>query len=292
MKKISLLILVALFTATIMTAGCFSHRQVAKANTPPNGERKNDDSEFTAREEITKTVQLPANATVGVYNLDGSIEVTTSDTDQAEVHILRLARTKETFEKQKAEIKFENKTLEIYGNKRERKFGVWDHITGDDELRTRVTLKLPRKIEFHTWGVNGQVSLGQIEGSVEARGINGKLIIAKSVGSLQFSGINGKIEAGVANLNKDGIELHGINGNVDLKFLDEVNVNVEAHGLSGRVNAELPNVEVTEQKHRNYRAKIGSGGPEISVGGMNGNLTLSRAGQTAKVEKKAEVKGS
>ncbi len=292
MKKTSGLIIFALFVTTMLAAGCFSHRQISKANTAPEGEKKNDDADFTAREEITKSFQLPANAKVGVYNIDGSIEVTTSDSDKAEIHILRLARTKDTFEKQKAVIKFENNELEIYGNARERNTGIWDHITGDDELRSRVTLKLPRKIEFHTWGVNGQVSLGEIEGRVEAGRINGKLLIAKAVGSAQFQDINGKVEAGISNLNKDGIEVNGINGNVDLKFSDEVNVQVKAHGLHGRVNAQVPNVTVEKQEASYYRAKIGSGGPEINVGGMNGNLTLLRAGQTAKVEKKVEVKGS
>ncbi len=292
MKKTSALMFAALFAATLLSAGCFSHRQVAKANTASDSERKSDDAEFTAREEITKTIQLPANATVGVYSIDGSIEVTTSETDKAEIHILRLARTKDTFEKQKAVIKFKDDELKIYGNQREREFGIWDHVTGDDELRTRVTLKLPRKIEFHTWRVNGPINLGEIEGRIEAGNINGKLMIAKAVGSADFNNINGKVEAVIANLNKDGIEVHQINGNVDLKFMDDVNVNVEAHGLNGRVNAELPNVQVTEQKHNNYRAKIGSGGPEINVREMNGNLTLLRTGQAAKVEKKLEAVAS
>lgn len=285
MKKIRLLMMVALFAAPMMTNGCFSKREIVKANTPSENEKKEDDSAFTAREEITKTFKLPANATVGVYSIDGAIDVTTSDTDQAEVHILRLARSQDTFERQKAVIKFKDDELKIYGNQREREFGVWDHITGDDEVRTRVTLKLPRKIEFHTWRVNGQVTLGEIDGRVEAGNINGKLIVAKAVGSVDFNNINGKVEAGIANLNKDGIEVHQINGNVDLKFLDDVNVNVEAHGLHGRVNAEVPNVKVEKQERQYYRATIGSGGPEISVGRMNGNLTLLRAGQMAKVEK-------
>ncbi len=289
MRKLTTLLWIAILGSMLILSGCFSKRQVAKANAPTEDAKKDDDSAFPAREEITKSFKLPANATVGVYSIDGSIEVTTSDTDQAEVHILRLARTKDTFEKQKAVIKFKDDELKIYGNQRERNFGIWDHVTGDDELRTRVTLKLPRKIEFQTWRVNGQITLGEIEGRVEAGNINGKLIIAKAVGSADFNNINGKVEAVIANLNKDGIEVHEINGNVDLKFLDDVNVKIEAHGLNGRVNVEVPNVKVEKQEHQYYRATIGSGGPEISVGRMNGNLTLLRAGQTAKNEKKVDV---
>jgi hypothetical protein len=287
MKKTIFLTLVVVFAMAMISSGCFSKRtHVASAQ---KTETKNDkDEEFAAREEITQTFQLPANATVGVYNINGSIDVTTSDSDKAEIHILRLAHSKDTFEKQKAVIKFKDDTLKIYGNQREREVGIWDHVTGDDELRTRVTLKLPRKIEFHTWRVNGQVNLGEIEGRVEAGNINGKLIVAKAVGSADFNNINGKVEANIANLNKNGIEVHQINGNIDLKFLDDVNVNVEAHGLNGRVNAEVPNVKVEKQERQYYRAIIGSGGPEISVGRMNGNLTLLRSGQLAKAGKPGE----
>ena len=286
MKKTIFLTLVAVLATAMISSGCFSKR--ARAVSLQKAENKGDDADFSAREEITQTYQLPVNAKVGVYSIDGAIEVTTSDSNQAEIHILRLAHSKDTFEKQKAVIKFQGDELKIYGNQREREFGVWDHLTGDDELRTRVTLKLPRKVEFHTWRVNGQVTLGEIEGRVEAGNINGKVLIAKAVGSADFNNINGKVEASIANLNKDGIEIHQINGNVDLKFLDDVNVNVEAHGLSGRVNAEVPNVKVEKQERQYYRATIGSGGPEISVSRMNGNLTLLRAGQTAKVVKQSE----
>ena len=292
MKKFSVLMIVGLFAATVLSSSCFSKRQVVKANTPSEGEKKDDDSAFTAREEITKTFTLPANATVGVYSIDGVIDVTTNDSDQAEVHLLRMARSKDTFERQKAVIKFKDDELKIYGNQREREFGIWDHITGDDEVRTRVTLKLPRKIEFHTWRVNGQINLGEIEGRVEAGNINGKLIVAKAAGSVEFNNINGKVEANLANLNKDGIGIRQINGNVDLKFLDDVNVNVEAHGLNGRVNTDLPNVKVEKQDRQYYRATIGSGGPEISVYSMNGNLTMLREGQVAKAEKPAEPETS
>lgn len=285
MKKLSVLILVALLTTAAMTAGCFSKREIVKANTPSEDKKKEDDSAFPAREEITQSFKLPANATVGVYSIDGSIEVTTSDSDQAEVHLLRMARTKDTFEKQKAVIKFKEDELKIYGNQREREFGVWDHVTGDDEVRTRVTLKLPRKIEFHTWRVTGQVTLGEIEGRVEAGNINGKLVVAKAVGSADFNNISGEVEARLSNLNRDGVFVHRINGNVDLKFLDEVNVNVEANRLNGRVIAEVPNVKVEKEEHDYYRAIIGAGGPRIEIGRVNGNITLLREGQMAKGEK-------
>lgn len=289
MKKTTLFMIVALFSATALSAGCFSKRSHA-ANVNKAENKGNDDSDLKAREEITQTYTLTAQAEVEIVNINGSVDVVTTDGDKAEIHILRLARNKETFAKRKARIRYEDNHLQIRGNDREGNSSIWDHLMGDDELRTRVTLKLPRKIqELKVAGCNGRVNLGEIEGRVVSHGVNGKVTVAKAVGSVEFAGINGNIEATLAKLDKDGVSIHGVNGNIDLKFLDEVNAQVEMHGSNGRVNADLPNVKVEEQKHGRYRATIGTGGPTIEVNGTNGNLWLTRAGTAAATTKAPEA---
>jgi hypothetical protein len=302
MKKTTVLMLVTLFAATMISAGCFSRRSQAanaqkaenKANENKGNETKsNEDADFKAREEITQTYQLVANAEVEVVNINGSVDITTTEGDKAEIHILRLARNKETFEKRKARILYENNRLQIRGNDRERSFGIWDMITGDDDMRTRVTLKLPRKLEqLSVWGCNGRVNIGEVEARVEAGGVNGKVTIAKLAGPVEFGGINGKIEATLAKLDKKGVSIHGVNGNIDLKFLEEVNAEVEMHGSHGRVNTDLPNVKVAEQKRGRYHATIGTGGPTIEVNGTNGNLWLTRAGAASNASTAPEVAAS
>lgn len=248
MRKVTLFVLVATCAATLVATGCFSKRSHAANKAKVENNKGNDDADFKAREEITQTYRLDANAEVEVFNINGSVDITTSESDKAEIHILRLARNKETFEKRKTHISFENNQLKIRGNDREG-HSIWDEITGDDDLRTRVTLKLPRKLgQLAVAGCNGRVNIGEIEGRVEANGINGKVTIAKAAGAVEFGGINGKIEATLAKLDKDGVSIHGVNGNIDLKFTEEVNAQIEMHGSNGRVNAELPNLKVEEQK--------------------------------------------
>jgi DUF4097 and DUF4098 domain-containing protein YvlB len=296
MKKITVLVFIALFATVIISAGCFSKRSRAeraqKTEHHSSENKSNDDADFKAREEITQTYQLTDKAEVEVVNISGSVEITTSDSNKAEIHILRLARNKETFEKRKAQIKYENNQLQIRGNDRDN-HSIWDEITGDDDLRTRITLKLPRKLEqLSIRGCNGRVNVGDIEGRVEANGINGKVTLAKTAGAVELGGINGKIEVTLAKLAKDGINIHGVNGNIDLKFLEEVNAEVEMHGSNGRVKADLPNVKVTEQKHGRYRATIGTGGPTVEVNGTNGNLWLTRAGTASSASPTPEVTAS
>ena len=294
MKKTVYLAVVVVFATTMISSGCFSKRLHA-AHSQKAENKSNDDADFAAREEIHQTFKFAPNAEVEVVGVNGSVDVQTSDSDTAEIYVLRLARNKDTFEKRKVVIAFENNKLRFRGNRHESSFGIWDAITGEDDMRTRVTIKIPRQIEsFRVVGINGPVNLGEIEGHVEANGINGKIVVAKSVGAVEFGGINGKIEATLAKLDRDGVSIHGVNGNVDLKFLDEVNASIEMHGSNGRINADLPNLKVEEQKHGRYRATIGTGGPAIEVNGCNGNISLARAGQGQEaaspktVEKKLE----
>lgn len=288
MKKTLTLMLLAVFALAIISSGCFSKR--ARATNVQKAETKgNSDGEYGAREEIRQSFTFTPTTRVEVVGINGSVDVATTDGDKAEVHILRLAQDKAIFEKVQALISYEENKLFIRGNRKQREVGIWDMVTGNDDLRTRVTLKLPRKLEeFKVRGVNGPVNVGELECRVEAGGINGKLVLAKAVGPVEFGGINGKIEATLAQLDKDGVSIHGVNGNVDLKFLDEVNAEIEMHGSNGRVNADLPNVKVTEQKHGRYRAIVGNGGPSIEVNGTNGNIWLSRAGAVATANKAAE----
>ncbi|MBS1810813.1 MAG: hypothetical protein JST84_21795 [Acidobacteria bacterium] len=293
MKKTTLVLFVTIFAATAISSGCFSKRlQAAKANQAAKAENKgNDDADFNAREEITQTFTLAPDSEVEVVGINGSVDITTSESNKAEIYILRLARSKDTFERRKAHLSFENNQLKIRGNARESS-GLWDSITGDNELRTRITLKLPRKLqELSVGGCNGRVNIGEIEGGLEVHNIGGKVTVAKANGAVEFAGINGKIEATLAKLDKEGVSIHGVNGNIDLKFTEEVNAEVEMNGSNGRVNADLPNVKVEDQKHGRYHAIIGTGGPSIEVNGTNGNLWLAREGATASGTKTPTVTG-
>lgn len=293
MKKPILITILVLSGMSLLSSGCSRHLHAAinSHKTENKAENKgDDDANYSEREEITQNYTFAPDAKVDVTGINGSVDVTTTDGNKAEIHILRLARNKDAFENHKTMIKFEGNELTIEGN-RKKSSGLWDMVTGNDDLRVRVTLKLPRKIEFTASGVNGRVNLGEIEGRVEAHSINGKVTIAKALGATEFSGVNGKIEVTIARLNKEGINIHGVNGNVDLKFLDEVNANIEGHGNNGRINADLPNVQIKEQKHSNYSAVIGTGGPTIEVNGTNGTVWLSSA-KNVTVAPKSEAKGS
>jgi DUF4097 and DUF4098 domain-containing protein YvlB len=64
-----------------------------------------------------------------------------------------------------------------------------------------------------------------------------------------------------------------------------LNADLEAHGMNGRVMSDVSGLQVQENKHGNYSARIGTGGSSINARGINGNIRLTRAPQTVELAK-------
>ena len=227
---------------------------------------------------IRESYELAPGATVELSGLSGSVTIETSDSKTAQVLIERNARSQEDLDRRQIKIEASADSLRIRGEKHSN--GFWSRFFGSDASE-KVSLKLPRQISLTTKGVNGGVTVGAIDGSVEVAGVNGKVQIASAAGTASFKGVNGNIFVGLKKLGQDGITLSGVNGNIELQLPADANADLEARGMNGRVISELPNVTVDTSKHGNYSARIGNGGNAITAKGINGNIRLTRVAEAA-----------
>jgi hypothetical protein len=256
------------------TAGADSNKPETNSIVDKGGE----DAAFPEREEIRRSYTLKPGADVIVSGINGRVDVETAETDHAEVLIVRSAKRREDLQFRKIKIEHDPSELRI-GLEGDRR-SVFSAFGSIPEGRQRVTLKLPRKVAFTTNNVNGDVAVGEIDGGVDVRGLNGKVIIAQVNGGVSFRGVNGKIDATVAKLSPGGgIDITNVNGNTTLRFIGEVNADVDARAHNGRVESDLPNLEETkdEKRYGRYNARIGTGGSHISIRGVNGNVSLTKA---------------
>jgi hypothetical protein len=226
----------------------------------------------SVRDEIRKSFDLAAGARVEVSGINGWVKIETSDRKTADVYIERLGDSQEVLNRRKITIESTGGGLTIRGEKGDG--GLISRMFGSNPTE-HVTLRLPKQISLVTNGVNGSVTSGGIDGSLEVSGVNGKVDIAQASGSAEISGINGNVMVGMATIGK-GVDISGINGNIELQLSESVNAKLEAHGMNGRVTSELPNVMVDKSSHGSYSAQIGSGGGSISASGINGNIRLTR----------------
>jgi hypothetical protein len=247
-----------------------------------NGDKQ---SASDVREEIRKSYELAPGARVEVSGINGWVKIETSDSKKADVYIERTGESQEVLNRRKITIDSTPTGLTIRGEKSEGSF--FSRIFGSSPTE-HVTLRLPRQISLVARGVNGSVTVGEIDGPIEVHGINGKVDVAQASGSAEFNGINGNISVGLKQLDK-GIDLHGINGNIELRLSESVNADLEAHGMNGRVTSDFPSVVVNKSNHGSYSAQIGKGGNSISASGINGNIRLTRmmTDSTATLESKS-----
>ncbi|MGH9944889.1 MAG: hypothetical protein ACRD9R_21275 [Pyrinomonadaceae bacterium] len=235
-----------------------------------------DDSEYTEKDEVRQSFQLAPGALVKVSGINGSIDVETSSGSTAEVHVVRSARTREDLNFRKVIIEQTAGGLVVRGESDRERSRDGEYGRRSD-VRQRVSLKIPRQVEFAASGINGRALVGEIDGSVKLSGINGRVEVGQALGYTEMSGINGSVLVTVARVGEQGIRVSGVNGGVEMRFADEVNADLSVTGVNGSVNADLPNVTMVGRVSRSsFNAKIGSGGAPINVSGVNGRVQLAR----------------
>ncbi len=228
-------------------------------------------------EDTRQTFKLDAGAQVDVHGINGSVEITTAATDTADVHIIRTAGSQEDLDSQPIIIERTSSSLSIHSENNHRR-GFWNWLRGHGSVRTQVILALPRQIELKTNGVNGPVTVGELDGGVEMSGINGRVEVGQATGHSVLTGINGSLKVTAAQLGAQGLNVSGINGGVEIRLPGNLNADVSVAGLNGSFALDVPNVTMQEKINRsNMRARIGTGGTPITVSGVNGSVRFEPA---------------
>jgi hypothetical protein len=242
-----------------------------------NGE-PDSSSQAATVDEIRKTFELKPGERIWIQGINGRVEIQTSDTKTAEVYVKRSGGNGQSL--QHREMVIEQNADGLLVKSRQVYNGVWDHLFGRDP-REEVTIKAPRQIALLLKGINGRVSAGDIDGSLDLKGLNGNVDLGQVRDYASIDGINGSIVVGLNKLGERGTDIHGINGNIELRLGSGLDANLTARGMNGNVKSEISDVTVQRESWSNFSARIGKGGPEISIKGINGNVRLTRAAGTS-----------
>jgi DUF4097 and DUF4098 domain-containing protein YvlB len=231
----------------------------------------------SGQDEIRRSFKLTAGATVELRGINGSVEIETADSDDAEIRITRTAASRDDLERERIVVEQTPERLSIYGQKGDG--SRWDNFNGA-RVRNEVKLRLPRRIELTTKGINGPVKIGEVNGAVRLEGINGGVELAQSNGFTEATGINGGVSLGLARLTDEGLRVKGVNGRVEIRLANNIDADVSVKGLNGIVSFDMPNVTEQEKTRSSMRARIGAGGAPISVTGVNGGIHITSTSTT------------
>jgi len=232
-----------------------------------------------------------------VMGINGSVKVEAADTDMAEILVVRSARKREDLQRQKVEIS-DNEGLYIQVGidgaprpvhefrerlarvgKRSPETSPSPSSDSEPEIRRRVVLKLPRRAGLEISEIGGGVDITGVDRRLEVRDVIGKVRAARAAGLIIIECVNGAVDIAFRPFTAGSIKIGGINGDVGLRFDGEVNADLDMWGIAGAIKPDLQNVELrhNEPVWGGLKARIGSGGSEIKINDVSGNVTLSKA---------------
>jgi hypothetical protein len=231
-------------------------------------------SQSASVDEIRKTFELKPGEKVWIQGINGRVEIQTSDTKTAEVYVKRTGDNASSL--QRRQMIVEQNPDGLLVRSKQVYNGVWSHLF-DHDPKEEVIIKAPRQIALALRGINGKVFSGDIDGTLDLRGLNGQAELGQVNEAANIDGINGGIVVGLNKLGERGVQIHGVNGGIELKLAAGLNADLTAKGMNGNVKSEISEVTVAKENWSNYSARIGNGGPEIEIRGINGNVRLTRA---------------
>ena len=223
---------------------------------------------YQERDEVDRRFTLPAKARVEVTGINGSVDIKAIDGETAIVEIERTARSRAELDCNKVVLRQVLGKLLI-----KSEMGCENIVV---QVKHRVLLSLPRYVDLSVNGVSGPVNIGEIDGTLRISGNTGPINLARSGRNSIISGNMGTTTIKLQQLDARGLNLSGNMGDIKLYIADELNVVVKVSGFSGSVSSELPNVKFQKTGAADYYARIGSGGPAITVRGSSGSVLLGR----------------
>src|SRR6266849_951536 len=260
-----------------------------------------DDPDFNVRaeENIEKSFAMPAaHRSLEIDNVWGSIEVVGTSSDQARLTLNKSIRaeSKEKLEQARKDVTLDiteqPDSLKLYVNGPFRCDCHDCNRSRDHEgyiVKMDFQLQVPRDIDIKIKTVNeGRVSVRDINGSFLVRNVNGDIQIHNIAGSGTARTVNGPVKVSFRQNPKEASDFQTVNGNIELQFARDLSADFRFKTFNGGIYSDFPvtalPVAGMQQERRGSKvvfradrytgARIASGGPQIKVENLNGDIRI------------------
>jgi DUF4097 and DUF4098 domain-containing protein YvlB len=213
---------------------------------------------------------LGAGGSFALENVNGSVHVEGWDRDEVEVSAVKTG-TSEAKDVQQVKIEVDNsKPNQISVHTRYPK-------GQGAEVAVEYHVHVPYRVLLGSVGtVNGSVVVRGVEGGGDLRSVNGNIEVSDSSGRFSEKTTNGDIRLELHQLIEGGpMNLETVNGSVLLGLPAGAKADLKVLSMNGDVYSELPIPRTAgAPAPHSFKAKLGTGGGEISVRTVNGGIRL------------------
>ncbi len=233
------------------------------------------------REEFHQTYSISPTGRVSLENINGGVKIKVWDRPAVQVDAVKRAYRKERLAEAKIEVNATEENIRI-----RTEYPDENQTFRSDERRYEnpatidYSLTVPRKAVLESIElVNGSIDIDGVEGNVKASSINGRVTARGLMGEAKLSTINGPLEATFTQLvESQPISLGSVNGNVTLIIPSNANAAIRAGTVHGGISSDfsIP-VKHGEYVGHSMDGQIGTGGPRIKLGNVNGSIRITHA---------------
>ena len=233
-----------------------------------------------------------------IDNVWGSIEVVGTNSDQVQLTVNKATRaeSKDKLEQARKEVTLDiteqQGLLKLYVNGPFRCH--CDDGCGHREFEGYVVkmdfqLRVPRDIDIKVKTVSeGRVVVRDINGSFLVRNVNGDVEMSNIAGSGTARTVNGPVKVAFRQNPQEASDFRTINGNVELRFTQGLAADFRFKTFNGSIYSDFPvtalPVRAVQEEHRGAKVvfhadrytgvRVSSGGPEIKVENLNGDIRI------------------
>jgi DUF4097 and DUF4098 domain-containing protein YvlB len=233
------------------------------------------------REEFHQTYPLSATGRVSLENINGGVQIKVWDRSEVQVDAIKRAYRRDRLAEAKIEVSTTEENIRI---KTEYPDENQNFRSGEGRYNNPAivdyTLTVPRKAALESIElINGAIDIDGVEGNVKASSINGKVTAKGLAGEARLSTINGPLQVTFTQLDESkAIELGSVNGNVTLVIPSNASASIRAGTVHGGISTDFGlKVKHGEYVGHSLDGQIGTGGPRIKLGNVNGGIRISHA---------------
>jgi len=224
---------------------------------------------FAYDETFHHVYPLGAGGSFVLENVNGSVHVEGWDRDEVEVSAVKTS-TNELHDAQQVKIEVDSKPGQVAVHTR--------YPQGEGaEVAVEYHVYVPYRVLLGSIGtVNGSVIVHGVEGGGALSSVNGNIEVSNCSGRFSEKTTNGDIRVELRQLLEGGpMSLETVNGSVLLGLPAGATADLKVLSMNGEVYSELPVPRTAGALAPHaFKAKLGTGGAEISVRTINGGIRL------------------
>jgi DUF4097 and DUF4098 domain-containing protein YvlB len=245
------------------------------------------------REEFHQTYNLSPTGRVSLENINGGVQIKVWDRAAVQVDAVKRAYRRDRLNEAKIDVNATEENIRIKTEYPDRD-QYFSRDRYDNPATVEYTLTVPRKAVLESIElVNGSIDIEGVEGNVKASSINGPVGARGLMGEAKLSTINGPLQVTFTQLEESKpISLNSVNGNVTLVIPSNANASIRADTVHGGISSDFAlKVKNGEYVGHSMDGQIGTGGPRIKLGNVNGAIKVNHAQDGLPLSPAASLEG-